>query len=158
MMFTTPLGTSHPSVRGAAGRGDAREGSRALAADELNVFGHDGDALGVDGAQVGVLEEADQVRLGRLLQRQDGVRLEKQVRLEVLRDLADQALERQLRISSSVDFWYFCERAKTKGERGVERGGTRCQRKTREKETLNLRLRFAQFDVRREGAIEAPLA
>jgi hypothetical protein len=39
---------------------------RALATDaagELDVLGHDGDALGVDGAQVGVLEEADQVGL-----------------------------------------------------------------------------------------------
>ena len=73
--------------------------SRALAADapgELNVLGHDGDALGVDGAQVGVLEEADQVRLGGLLQGDDGRRLEAEVRQEVLRDLADQALERKL--------------------------------------------------------------
>ena len=72
---------------------------RALATDaagELDVLGHDGDALGVDGAQVGVLEEADQVGLRRLLQGQDGARLEAQVRLEVLRDLADEALERQL--------------------------------------------------------------
>ena len=43
---------------------------RALATDpagELDVLGHDGDPLGVDGAQVGVLEEADQVGLGSLL-------------------------------------------------------------------------------------------
>ena len=66
------------------------------AAGELDVLGHDGDALGVDGAQVGVLEEPDEVRLGRLLQREDGVRLEAQVRLEVLRDLAHEALEREL--------------------------------------------------------------
>ena len=73
--------------------------SRALAADaagELDVLGHDGDALGVDGGQVGVLEQADQVRLGRLLQGQDGGRLEAQVGLEVLRDLTHQALEGQL--------------------------------------------------------------
>ena len=54
------------------------------AAGELNVLGHDGDALGVDGAAVGVLEEADQVRLGGLLQGEDGRGLETQVRLEVL--------------------------------------------------------------------------
>ena len=56
----------------------------ALAADaagELDVLGHDGDALGVDGAQVGVLEEAHEVRLGGLLEREDGVALEAQVRL-----------------------------------------------------------------------------
>ena len=49
--------------------------SRALATDaagQLHVARHDGDALGVDGAQVGVLEQAHQVRLGRLLERHDG--------------------------------------------------------------------------------------
>ena len=42
----------------------------ALAADppgQLDVLGHDGDPLSVDGAQVGVLEEADQVGLGGFL-------------------------------------------------------------------------------------------
>ena len=37
------------------------------AAGQLDVLGHDGDTLGVDGAQVGVLEQADQVGLGSLL-------------------------------------------------------------------------------------------
>ena len=70
-----------------------------LAADpagELDVLGHDGHALGVDGAQVGVLEEADEVGLGGLLEGEDGAGLEAQVGLEVLGDLADEALERQL--------------------------------------------------------------
>jgi hypothetical protein len=35
---------------------------------QLDVLGHDGDPLGVDGAQVGVLEQADQVGHRRLLQ------------------------------------------------------------------------------------------
>ena len=75
----------------------ARLGALATdAAGELDVLGHDGHALGVDRAQVGVLEEADQVRLGGLLQGDDGRRLEAEVRQEVLRDLADQALERKL--------------------------------------------------------------
>ncbi|KFM28646.1 hypothetical protein F751_0803, partial [Auxenochlorella protothecoides] len=56
----------------------------------------DGHALGVDGSQVGVLEQADQVGLGGLLQGQHGGGLEAQVGLEVLGDLADQALEGQL--------------------------------------------------------------
>jgi hypothetical protein len=30
---------------------------------ELDILGHDGDPLGVDGAQVGVLEETNQVSL-----------------------------------------------------------------------------------------------
>mmetsp|Transcript_47384 Transcript_47384/g.135594 ORF Transcript_47384/g.135594 Transcript_47384/m.135594 type:complete len:232 (-) Transcript_47384:58-753(-) len=66
------------------------------AARKLQVLWHDGDALGVDGAEVGVLEQADQVRLCRLLQGQHGLRLKLEVRLEVLRNLADEALEGQL--------------------------------------------------------------
>ena len=62
----------------------------------MDVLRHDGDALGVDGAQVRVFEQADQVRFGRFLERQDRGGLESQVRLEVLRDFADKALEREL--------------------------------------------------------------
>ena len=50
----------------------------------------------MDGAQVGVLEEADQVSFAGLLQSHDGGRLEAQVGLEVLGDLTHQALEGQL--------------------------------------------------------------
>ena len=75
------------------------------AAGELDVLGHDGHALGVDRAQVGVLEEADQVRLGGLLQGDDGRRLEAEVGLEVLGDSRTRRWKGSLRISSSVDFW-----------------------------------------------------
>ncbi len=50
----------------------------------------------MDGAQVGVLEQTDQVGLSGLLQCQHGAALEAQVSLEVLRDLAHQALKGQL--------------------------------------------------------------
>eukprot|EP00982_Pelagococcus_subviridis_P017398 31535-Pelagococcus_subviridis.AAC.1 len=66
------------------------------AAGELDVLGHDRDTLGVDRAEVRVLEEADEVRLGRLLERKDRGGLEAEVRLEVLGDLADEALEGEL--------------------------------------------------------------
>jgi histone H3 len=56
----------------------------------------DGDTLGVDGAQVGVLEEGDEVGLDRLLESADGRRLEAEVRLEVLGNLADETLEGEL--------------------------------------------------------------
>jgi len=72
---------------------------RALSADaagELDVLGHDGDALSVDGAEVGVFEEADEVGLGGFLEGEDGAALEAKVGLEVLGDLADEALEREL--------------------------------------------------------------
>jgi hypothetical protein len=72
---------------------------RALATDaagELHVLRHDRDTLGVDRAQVGVFEEANKVRFGRFLEREDRGGLESQVRLEVLRDFSDKALEREL--------------------------------------------------------------
>ena len=68
----------------------------ADAARQLDVLGHDGHAASVDGAQVRVLEEAHEVGLGSLLQGEDGGALEAQVGLEVLGDLADEALERKL--------------------------------------------------------------
>ena len=56
----------------------------------------DGDTLGVDGAQVGVLEVRDEVSLNGLLERTDGRALEAEVALEVLCDLTNQTLERKL--------------------------------------------------------------
>ena len=63
---------------------------------QLDILRHDGDSLGVDRAQVGVFEQANQVRFGRFLQRQDRGGLESQVSLEILGDFSDQTLERQL--------------------------------------------------------------
>ena len=61
----------------------------------MDVLGLDGDTLGVDGAQVGVFEERDEVGLNGLLESTDGGRLETQVRLEVLSNLTNQTLERE---------------------------------------------------------------
>ena len=72
---------------------------RALSTDaagQLNVFRHDGDTLGVDSAQVGVLEKSNEVGLGSLLKGKNGGSLEPQVTLEVLGDLADETLEGEL--------------------------------------------------------------
>lgn len=65
------------------------------ASGQLDVLGHDGDTLGVDGAQVGVLKQTDEVSLASLLKGHDGGALETQVSLEVLGDLTDQTLEGQ---------------------------------------------------------------
>jgi hypothetical protein len=65
-------------------------------AGQLDVLGHDGHTLGVDGAQVGILEKTDQVCLGSLLKGHDGGGLESQVSLEVLSDLSDETLEWEL--------------------------------------------------------------
>ena len=50
----------------------------------------------MNGAQVGVLEEANEVGLRSLLKGEDGGSLEAQVALEVLGDLADETLEGEL--------------------------------------------------------------
>jgi histone H3 len=72
---------------------------RALTAEttgELNVLGLDGDTLGVDGAQVGVLKEGDEVGLNGLLKSTDGRGLEAEVGLEVLSNFTNKTLEGQL--------------------------------------------------------------
>ena len=65
-------------------------------ASQLDVFGHDGDTLGVDGAEVSVLEETNQISLAGLLKSHDGRALESQISLEILSDLTDQTLEGKL--------------------------------------------------------------
>ena len=74
-------------------------GSGSLSTDppgQLDVLGHDGDPLGVDGTEVGVLEEPHEVGLTGLLQSHHGRALEAEVGLEVLGDLPDETLEWQL--------------------------------------------------------------
>ena len=66
------------------------------AAGELDVLGHDGNTLGMDGAQVGVLEKTNEVSLSGLLEGQDGGSLETKIGLEILGDLTHKTLERQL--------------------------------------------------------------
>ena len=43
----------------------------ADSARQLDVFWHNGDALGVNGAQVGIFEKSDQVGLGGFLKKND---------------------------------------------------------------------------------------
>ena len=63
---------------------------------QLDVLGHDGDPLGVDGAEVGVLEETHEVGLTGLLESHHGRALEAEVGLEILGDLSDETLEGEL--------------------------------------------------------------
>jgi len=102
MLIYIPLETGkHATLRG-VDRKDLyfkQGGSRPLATDstrKLEILGRDGDTLGVDRAQIGVLEQSHEIGLARALQRHDGVRLEPQVGLEVLRHLAHQTLKREL--------------------------------------------------------------
>ena len=63
---------------------------------QLQVVWRDGYSLGVDGTQVGVFEEADQVSFAGFLKRQYGRCLETQVCFYVLGDFSNEALEGHL--------------------------------------------------------------
>ena len=68
----------------------------ADSAGQLNVLGHDGDALGVDGAQVGVFKQTNKVSLASFLKSHHSGALETQVGLEILSDFSHETLEGQL--------------------------------------------------------------
>ena len=64
-------------------------------AGKLDVLGHDGDTFGVDGTQVGVLKQTNEVSLRSLLQGHDSWALEAEISLEVLGNLSYEPLEGQ---------------------------------------------------------------
>ena len=71
----------------------------ALAADSLGKLDiplHDSDTVGVDGAEVSVLEEADEVSFGGFLKGSDGAGLEPEVTTETGGDFSDKSLEWKL--------------------------------------------------------------
>jgi len=63
---------------------------------QLNVLRHDRHALGVDGAQVGVLEQTHQVCFRSLLQGKHRMALETKISLEILGNLPNKPLEWKL--------------------------------------------------------------
>ena len=65
-------------------------------AGQLNVLGHDGDTLGVDGAQVGVFKQTNKVSLASLLKSHHSRALEAQIGLEILSDFSHKTLKGQL--------------------------------------------------------------
>ena len=65
-------------------------------AGQLNVLGHDGDALGVDGAQVGVFKQTNKVSLASFLKSHHSRALETQIGLEILSDFSHKTLEGKL--------------------------------------------------------------
>jgi len=80
------------------------------ASSELDVLGHDGDTLGVDGAKVGVFEEGNEVSFRGFLKGSDRRGLEAEIALVVLSNFSDQTLEGELsdeklgRLLVSTDF------------------------------------------------------
>ena len=82
-----------------AEEGNNKQSSVSVTSDssgELHVLWHDGNSSGVDGTEVGVLEESDHVSFSGLLEGKDGGRLESEVGLEVRGDFSNESLERKL--------------------------------------------------------------
>merc|ERR1712215_250167 len=72
---------------------------RPLAPDppcKLDILGHDSDPLSVNGAQVGILKQANKVGFTCFLESHHSGGLEPQISLEILGNLPHQPLERQL--------------------------------------------------------------
>ena len=65
-------------------------------AGELDVSDHDGDSSGVDGAEVGVFEQADQVGFDGFLESEEGRALESELAVRLVGDVLDDSLERKL--------------------------------------------------------------
>jgi hypothetical protein len=78
--------------------GDAKSSSALSpdAASQLDILGHDSHTLGMNGTQISILEQSNQVSLGGLLKSKHRRALEAQIGLEVLRNLPHQPLERKL--------------------------------------------------------------
>ena len=89
---------------------------------KLNILGHDGDTLRVNGAEVGVLEEANQISFSGLLQSTDSGTLEPQVGLEVLGNFTNQALEGKLAYQEIGGLLELADLAKRNGTRAVAMG------------------------------------
>merc|ERR1719422_1235792 len=88
----------------------------------LGILGHDGDPLGVDCAEVGVLKEPHQIGLTCFLKSSDSRTLEPQVSLEVLGNLTDQALEGQLSDEELSGLLVSSDLTKSHGTRSVSVG------------------------------------
>jgi len=65
-------------------------------ASKLDILWHNGDTLGVDGTQVGVLKQSNEVSLTGLLESSNSSRLEPEISFEVLSDFSHETLEGQL--------------------------------------------------------------
>lgn len=63
---------------------------------ELDISDHDCDSSGVDGAKVGVFEQADKVSLNSLLEGKESRALESEVVVGLVSDILNDSLEREL--------------------------------------------------------------
>jgi hypothetical protein len=66
------------------------------ATSEVDITSHNGDTLAVDGTEIDILEERDEVCLGSLLEGSNSGALETEVSLAVLSNLTNETLEGEL--------------------------------------------------------------
>ena len=64
-------------------------------ASKLNILWHNGDTLSVNGTEISVFKESNQISLSSFLQRRHGTALEPKIGLEILCDLTNKTLERK---------------------------------------------------------------
>ena len=62
----------------------------------MNVLGHDGNALGMNGTQIGIFEETNQIGFRRFLKSRNGRRLEAKICLKLLGNFSNKTLEGKL--------------------------------------------------------------
>lgn len=92
--------------------------SESLSSDssgQLDVSGHDGDSASVDGTEVGILEESNEVGFSSLLEGKDSTALEAELLLEVVSDLSDESLEGELADEELCGFLVFADLSKGDG-------------------------------------------
>ena len=73
--------------------------SEAVSSDsfrELKIFGHDGHSLGMNGTEIGIFKEGNQVCFSSFLKGKNSLALESDFLFELGRDLTDQSLEGKL--------------------------------------------------------------
>ena len=90
---------------------------------ELHIFWHDGNSLGVDGAEVGVFEKSDHVSFSGFLEGEDGGALESEVVLEFGSDFTDESLEGELADEEFSGFLEFSDFSESDGS-GTESVGS----------------------------------
>ena len=59
------------------------------------IFGHDGNAFGVNGAQIGIFKQTDEVGFGSFLQGHNSWALKSEICFEILGNFTYQTLKRQ---------------------------------------------------------------
>jgi hypothetical protein len=89
---------------------------------KLDVLWHDGYTFGVDGAQIRVLEQTDQVSFARFLEGHHGGALEAQIGFEILSDLPHQTLKGKLADEQLGTFLVTTDLTQSHGTRSVTVG------------------------------------